>query len=67
MSDDGGSCLFVSVGGGRGVVEKLGLSVRHQTPVLHRPKVEVRQSDLICQCREKVSSDTTVNVLNYFL
>lgn len=52
MRDDGDSGLLVSDGGGFWVVKKFGFSVRHQTPVLHSTKEEVRQSDLIWEAEK---------------
>lgn len=39
--------LFVPSGGSERVVEQRRLPVRDQTPVLHCPSMEVRQSNLI--------------------
>lgn len=47
MSDDGCDSLLVSGGGHDGVIEKGSLPVCDQTPVLHRPGVEVWQGNLI--------------------
>lgn len=47
MSDDGYDSLLVSGGGYDGVVEQGGLPVCDQTPVLHRPSMEVWQGNLI--------------------
>lgn len=47
MGDYSCYSLFVSSGGHDGVVEQGCLPVCDQTPVLHRPSIEVRQSDLI--------------------
>lgn len=53
MSDDGGSSLFVSIGGGHRVIEEVGFPVRNQTPVLHCTKIEVWQSNLICEAESR--------------
>lgn len=47
MGDYSCNSLFVSSGGHDGVVEQGRLPVCDQTPVLHCPSIEVRQSDLI--------------------
>lgn len=53
MRDDGGCGLLVSDGGGFRVIKKLGFSVRHQTPVLHRTKEEVWQSNLVWEAENE--------------
>lgn len=53
MSDDGGSSLFVSIGGGHRVIEEVGFPVRNQTPVLHCTKIEVWQSNMICEAESR--------------
>lgn len=47
MGDYSCNSLFVPSGGSEGVVEQRRLPVCDQTPVLHRPGAEVRQSNLI--------------------
>lgn len=47
MGDYSCNSLFVSSGGYDGVIEQGGLPVCDQTPVLHCPSTEVRQSNLI--------------------
>lgn len=47
MGNNGGSGLFVSVRGAQWIIQQVGLSVGHQTPVFHCTKVEVWQSDLV--------------------
>lgn len=53
MSDDGDGGFFIPVGRSLRIVQQVGLPVRHQTPVLHRTKIKVRQRDLIWNQRFK--------------
>lgn len=47
MGDYSCNSLLVSCGGYHRVIEQSSLPVCDQTPVLHRPSIEVRQSNLI--------------------
>lgn len=42
MSYNGGCSLFVCIRGHERIIQKVCLSVGHQAPVLHRPKVKIR-------------------------
>ena len=47
VGDDGDHALLVAGGGGDGVVQQGRLPVGDQPPVLHGPRIEVRQGDLV--------------------
>lgn len=49
MSNDGDCGFFIPVRRGLRIIEEVGFSIGDQSPVLHRPKIKVWQSDLVCE------------------
>lgn len=47
MSYNGGRSLFVCIRGDNWIIQKVCLPVSHQSPILHRPKVKIRQGNLV--------------------